>query len=240
MVFQKEAIAALREIIEARLTASDKAVGLVREGHAELKAAVTQQIGQLRELHDEKFVSIKSDIDTKFAGIQTQFVAFERLREQLSVADKVAVAAALQAQKESAGAMQLANAEALEKMAAGFTKQIDGTVLALQALAKNMDEKIQDLKGRMDRGEGRTSVSDPAVSNGILQLTSLVQNLSQSRDMGVGRGAGQAQLWTGIAGTLGVLVAIISLGVAIAAFSSKSPFDGARYNVPTLATPPGR
>ena len=155
MAAQKEAIAALREIIEARLNASDKAVGLVHDGHTELKGAVREQINQLRELHDEKFLSIKSDIDTKFSGIQTQFVAFERLREQLSVADKVAVAAALQAQKESAGAMQLANAEALEKMAAGFTKQIDGTVLALQALAKNMDEKIQDLKGRLDRGDGK-------------------------------------------------------------------------------------
>ena len=236
---QKEAIAALRDVIEARLTAADKAVALVREGHSDLKQAVTQQIGQLRELHDEKFVSIKSDIDTKFAGIQTQFVAFERLREQLSVADKVAVAAALQAQKESAGAMQLANAEALEKMAAGFTKQIDGTVLALQALAKNMDEKIQDLKGRMDRGEGRTSVSDPAVSNGILQLTSLVQNLSQSRDMGVGRNIGQSQLGGIIFGGVGLVIAVVSIGLSISAFVSKGTVvnDTTHYSLPLLAAP---
>src|ERR1700685_2775837 len=71
------------------------------------------EVAKLQELHEEKF-----------ASIATQFAERDKRTEQLSLADKTAIAAALQAQKEAAGAQNEANAAAIAKSEAGVTKQI--------------------------------------------------------------------------------------------------------------------
>jgi len=214
----------------------DRAIDIHAKSLENNNTFIKHEIEQLQALHQEKFRSIETSVQTKFEAVASQFIAFDKLREQLSLAAGTAVAAALQAQKESAGATQDANAVALTKMENSFTKQIDQVTGSLTIMARNTDEKINDLKGRLDRGEGRTSVSDPAVSNGIAQLTQLVQNLSQSRDMGSGHSAGQTQLWAGIAGTIGVVVAVVSIIIAISTAEQK-PAEPPRYTVPMLATP---
>lgn len=106
-------------------------------------------------LQEEKFASIEGLIEVRFDGIQTQFVERDKRTEQLSLADKTAVAAALQAQKESAASTNESNTIAINKMENNFAKLIDQTQALLQAVARNTDEKINDIKGRLDRGEGK-------------------------------------------------------------------------------------
>jgi hypothetical protein len=228
------------DLTNARFEAAHAKIDLIQSTINSIPPDIDRVVGQLGRLHEEKFRSIELAILTKFEAVSNQFIAFDKLREQLSLAAGTAVAAALQAQKESAGATQDANAVALTKMENSFTKQIDQVSTSLIVVSKNTDEKINDLKGRLDRGEGRTSVSDPAVSNGIAQLTSLVQNLSQSRDTSAGHSAGQTHLWGGIVGGVGMIIAIISIGISIAAFSSRgtSNADIGRYStLPLLTTP---
>jgi hypothetical protein len=220
-------VSALRELFEARLAGEarardqrfdgmDRAIDIHAKSLDQNNAYVKHEIEQLQALHQEKFRSIESSIVTKFEAVANQFIAFDKLREQLSLAAGTAVAAALQAQKESAGATQDANAVALTKMENSFTKQIDQVTGSLTIMGSNTDEKINDLKGRLDRGEGRTSVSDPAVSNGIAQLTQLVQNLSKTHDTAAGQGAGQAQTW-------GVAAAVVGIGIAALTMMFKIP-----------------
>src|SRR5450631_1402717 len=77
-------IANLKETLTAQMTASKDLV--ISELNAEI--AVTQE---------------------RFLGIATQFLERDKRTDQLSLADKTAVAAALQAAKEAVGAQNISN-----------------------------------------------------------------------------------------------------------------------------------
>jgi hypothetical protein len=93
----------------------------------------THEVQRLQELHAEKF-----------AAVQNQFEERDKRTEQLTLADKTAIAAALQAQKEAVNAQNIANATATTKAEIAFTKQID-----------SLADKINDIKSRVDQGEGK-------------------------------------------------------------------------------------
>lgn len=131
-------IANLKELIEARLAASDAA-------RIALHALITAEIQVLSSVTEQRFESIA-----------TQFAERDKRTEQLSLADKTAIAAALQAQKEAAGATNESNSVALAKMENNFTKLIDQGQTLLQSVAKNMDDKINDMKSRIDTGQGQS------------------------------------------------------------------------------------
>jgi hypothetical protein len=103
-----------------------------------LPGIVRDEVANIQALHDEKF-----------ASITLQFAERDKRTEQLSIADKTAIAAALQAQKEAAGAQNEANAAAIAKSEAGFTKQIDQITTLISAGAKASDDKIDDIKDRL-------------------------------------------------------------------------------------------
>jgi hypothetical protein len=85
-----------------------------------------------------------------------QFAERDVRLDQASIATKIAVDAALQAQKEAANATNVSNTAAIAKSELNTTKLIDGIVALLNSTVKATDEKISDLKGRLDRGEGNT------------------------------------------------------------------------------------
>ena len=144
MQLQRELLA-LREIIEARLNGMDKAIELLQISTDKFSAFVKCEVKQLQELHGEKFNSIA-----------TQFQERDKRTEQLSLSDKTAIAAALQAQKEAAGAQNESNAAANVKMETNFAKLIDQQGLLLQEVRRNTDTQINDIKSRQDKGEGGT------------------------------------------------------------------------------------
>ena len=81
-------IANLKELLETRLNGNDAA----RVAQHDL---IKAEIGILSNVTEQRF-----------AGIETQFSERDKRTEQLSMADKTAIAAALQAQKEAAGRLQ--------------------------------------------------------------------------------------------------------------------------------------
>lgn len=151
----------IKGVIFARMDANDIAVKLLQALNDRVPDFVREQISQLKEVHNEKFSSITTQFieldkrtDQKFVAIDQQFAERDKRTEQLSLADKTAIAAALQAQKEAAGATNDSNSVALLKMETNFAKLIDQQTTLLQSVTRNTDDKINDLKSRLDRGEG--------------------------------------------------------------------------------------
>jgi formate dehydrogenase maturation protein FdhE len=140
---QRELLA-LREIIEARLDGNDIAVNLLRTTTDKLPSTIKMSFEQLKSLHEEKFSSIAK-----------QFMERDIRTEQTARDSKVAVDAALQAQKEAAGAQNESNAASISKSEAAFTKQIDQILVIVNTNTKATDEKIDDIKTRMSAYEGR-------------------------------------------------------------------------------------
>jgi len=131
-------IAASREIVEAkydtRLAAMDTATELNKQATDRIPTLICEKVAALEKLHNEKF-----------ASIEKQFVERDTRITDISVLNQKALDAALQAQKESAGKTELS-----------FTKQISDLTAQFQTQNKALDERLNDLKGRLDRGEGVT------------------------------------------------------------------------------------
>jgi len=135
--WQRE-IATSREIVEGRISGLEKVSAITQATVDGLPGQIAKEVRHLRELHEEKFQSIK-----------TQFAERDTRTEQTSRDSKVAVDAALQAAKEAVNAQQIANAQAIAKSEAATTKQMDQTGTMVSAMEKSMDGKIGDLKDRL-------------------------------------------------------------------------------------------
>lgn len=135
-----------QKITETRLDGNDAAVTLLRTSTDRFPAFVDARVNQLRDLQDEKFSSI-----------ETQFKERDIRVEQTSRDSKVAIDAALQAQKESVDKQNESNAQAIAKQEAAFTKQIDAIGLLIEARGKATDDKFDDLKTRLTTIEGNTT-----------------------------------------------------------------------------------
>jgi len=129
----------------------------LRREISNLKDLLTANIAASKELVISELNSQIAVTQERFVGIATQFIERDRRTDQLSLADKTAVAAALQAAKEAVGAQNISNSVALTKMEDNFTKLIDQGQAQLQLMASNLDDKINDLKARIDTREGQSA-----------------------------------------------------------------------------------
>jgi hypothetical protein len=162
------------------------------------------------EMVQGRVATLSEVSEERFKSIQTQFILLKQATEQLDLANKTAIAAALQAQKESAGETQKSSQAAIAKSETSTSEAIKALTTTFNVAIAGLTDRYNDLKGRMDRGEGKTSVSDPAVSEGIKQLGGMILDLSKSRDMSAGHSQGISQV-TGLMIALG--------GLAIAAIT---------------------
>lgn len=208
----------VQAVLGQRLGGMDKAIELLQQSTNKMPDFVRDQVSQLRSLHDERFVSISKNleerdrrVEQRFDSIDTQFAERDKRTEQLSLADKTAIAAALQAQKEAAGATNESNGAALAKMENNFTKLIEQGQTLVQSVSRNLEDKINDLKGRFDRGEGKTSVSDPAVADTIRQMTGMMTKLQDGATATVAHGKGVGDAWGYLIGAGGLVVAVVAI-----------------------------
>ena len=153
------AIAALREILEARLNGMDKAIAVHQqevdkrvEGQANSGERLVQT---LREVHDEKFKSVDRQMVDKDVSIATRFQERDTRSEREARDNKIAVDAAFAAAKEAVAEQNKSSALAISKSEAATTKQIDQLVVLIQTTNKASDDKIDDIKTRLDRGVGQ-------------------------------------------------------------------------------------
>jgi cation transport regulator ChaB len=134
----------INQNITTRIDGMDKAIELLQTSTDRGPNMVTASIERLQELHEEKFESIA-----------TQFKERDTRTEQTSRDSKVAVDAALQAAKEAVGEQNKSNALAIAKSEATFTKQIDQIGVLISTMQKGIDDKIDDIKTRLQAIESR-------------------------------------------------------------------------------------
>ncbi len=134
----------IKRVIETRLEGMDKAIALLQISNDRIPTHVNEMVTHLKSLHEERFHSIA-----------TQFLERDTRTEQTSRDSKVAVDAALQAAKEAVGEQNKSNALAIAKSETTFTKQIDQIGILISALQKGFDDKIDDIKTRLQSMEGQ-------------------------------------------------------------------------------------
>src|SRR6202045_5538785 len=107
----REAVASSKAVTEAelhavlvRVDAMDKAADVLSENVNRVPTLLDRQIAQIKELFGEKFESIQKQFDERDART-----------EQAAITTKIAVDAALQAQKEAANAQNVSNTAAITK-----------------------------------------------------------------------------------------------------------------------------
>lgn len=134
----------LEDKLVARFGAEEKAIDKLSSQYERVSDVVDKAIGQHNEVNTEKFNSI-----------QTQFKERDTRSEQSSKDSKTAVDAALQAAKEAVGEQNKSSALAISKSEVAVTKQIDQIYTLIQTSNKAVDEKINDIKSRLDLNVGQ-------------------------------------------------------------------------------------
>jgi len=139
-------VSALREILQARLDGMDRATVVLSETVNRTPTAIQIAVGHLQELHDERF-----------DGIAQQFRERDVRTEQAAKASKEALDAALLAAKELVSQQNEANSQAADKAEQSTIKQIDQIGIRIDTTQKGLEDRLAELKERVDRGEGNTS-----------------------------------------------------------------------------------
>lgn len=142
----------IRELIEARLKGNREALDIkcdtLEKDISKLRADAKYQQEQLERKIQESvtasIIQLKETRDEKFKTITVQYED-----------SKQAMAAALVSQREIATAQNAFTAASFAKSEATFTKLIDQTQTIVNTVTKAMDDKINDLKSRIDKSEGR-------------------------------------------------------------------------------------
>ena len=122
----------LRELLETRLDAMDKATELNKSATDKVPCMIKDAVSQLEARQNEKFISIDK-----------QFFERDIRADKIALLGKEAIAAALQAAKELVGSQSESFTAANAKTEQNFTKQLD-----------QIGDRVTDLKERLDRGEG--------------------------------------------------------------------------------------
>jgi len=203
-----KSVTALKELVVAEV---DKIQDVTRERFARVEAIFNARAVAL----DAALIAAKEVSEERFSRIDTLFVEIEKRTNQLSVADKTAVAAALQAAKEAVGAQNTSNSVAITKSESSTIESIRQLQMQFTNSIDALNDKISDLKSRFDRGEGKTSVSDPAVSDGISKLGLMIADLAKSRDTTAGQAKGASDNWALIVSIIGVAVSVATVVIIV-------------------------
>lgn len=139
-------IAQLKAVVDMRFDGIDKLIEVIQTNLLNRPKEIIAEVAHLQKLHEEKFLSI-----------QKQFEERDTRGEQTSKDSKVAVDAALQAAKEAVGEQNKSSALAIAKSEAATTKQIDLIGSQQTTNTANLNDKIDDLKARLNVSDGRGS-----------------------------------------------------------------------------------
>jgi len=218
-----KAIAGLSETLNQRFLGLDRFIATLKEAVEHQQDALDRAANNLRDTLEEKILTLGAELDGKlnvsderFRSVQTQFTLLKQATEQLDLANKTAIAAALQAQKESAGETQKSSQAAIAKSETSTSEAIKALTTAFNAAITGATDRINDLKGRMDRGEGKSNLADPQIERLMIEVQAL-RNIVQT---GGGIAAGQAAMKTQAMNGLAVGAAVVgaSLGALVGHF----------------------
>jgi hypothetical protein len=164
------AISAFREVFEVRLAEMDKAIVLAADSIGKLPGDATVKCDRLRIDLDGQMLALREYIMSqigntrdvtaeKFDAVNARFVERDVRTEQTAMESRISLDAALAAAKEAVAEQNKANAQAIGKSETATQKQIDAMVQLMTTSNNSLEDKIADIKSRLDRGEGRDTGS---------------------------------------------------------------------------------
>ena len=186
--------------LDAYVSEHQKAVSLAFDAQND---RLDNQVKIVMEMVSGRVATLAEVSEERFKSIQIQFTLLKQATEQLDLANKTAIAAALQAQKESAGETQKSSQAAIAKSELSTSEAIKSLTTTFNVAIGGLTDRYNDLKGRLDRGEGKSSQSDPAID----RMNALLIELSNKSSEGAGHAAGISQ-------STGLLIAVAGLVVA--------------------------
>ena len=131
-----------------------------------------RELGILREFLEARLEGMDKVFTERFIGVQKQFDERDARTAGAAVAGTTAVNAALQAQKEAAGAQNNSLIASITKSEAATVKQIDGILALLASNSTSLADKITTVNARLDRGDGAASGVEHKRSD-VMSLVSL-------------------------------------------------------------------
>ena len=128
----------------------------------------------LQELIETQLSAISGLVEEKFKGITLQFAERDTRTVQAAETSQKALDAALLAAAALVNQQNDANATAATVQTLSFTKQIDQIIVLTERSQKAFDDRLAELKERIDRGDGNTSGSKSTQAQLIAVATVLL------------------------------------------------------------------
>ena len=160
------ALAAFREVMETRLKGMDQATRLLaesmdraasdrRDDHLRIRDDSDRSMAAQREYILSRVEKVADVAQERFVGVETRFAERDARTAQAADESRISLDAALAAAKEAVSLQNEANSQAIAKSEVATQKQIDALLAQVATSNKSLEDKITDLKGRLDRGEGQ-------------------------------------------------------------------------------------
>jgi hypothetical protein len=230
--------------LSTRLEAMDQATNLWHDDLVRVPTDVQKSVSSLRDFLEQYFnvglAKVRGDHDVlnikviadkefmlslvkrledvseqRFARIDVGLMERDKRADQLTLANSAALAAALAAQKEAAGESQKSAALAISKSEGATAEAIKAGAQQFQIGLTSLTSQVNDIKSRLDKGEGSRIVSDPATETRLTSLTATVAGLTSITDKGEGS---QRQSVESTAWIFAVVAVVIALGSLIVDF----------------------
>jgi hypothetical protein len=221
-----KATGALRELMTEMISSAGK-ISLERLARidgvlTEHQKAIAIAVSANREFVDSRFANISAEVqqvrstnDEIFKRIEVQFSERDKRTDQLALASSTAIAAALQAAKEAVGAQNTSNSIAISKSEQSTLESLRQLRELFSSEVKAINAKVDDIKARLDRGEGSAGVRDPAVTHALERMTGVINKLSDSDSEHAGHAKGLGDIWGVILGAAGLIGGLTVAAVAV-------------------------
>jgi hypothetical protein len=182
-------VASFREVFDVRFAELNRAIMLATTQAnkipadidvklSELRADVDRRVLALRELVMSQMESIRGVNAERFQAVDTRFVERDVRIEQTAQESRMSQEAALAAAKEAVSEQNKGTAQAIAKFEVSIQKQIDAMNQIMTNSNLSLEDKIADLKTRLDRGEGRDSGSAEFRTEKRLDVGSVLQAIA--------------------------------------------------------------
>ena len=116
-----------------------------------------REVAGATNLMQTEITGLRSNIDEQFKSVSTQFMLIERQRVEQKADTEKAVQAALSAAKEAVKEQTAASDRSITKSETAMTEQLKQLNVTFTTAIGGVNDKHEDLKSRVDRGEGATT-----------------------------------------------------------------------------------